>query len=528
MMTDRRYPSPRELGRALASIALLIAGAACSDHAHGPGADHDHGEGVASEPWAVTAWGERYEIFPEVDPLVAGALAVAHTHVTVLDGFAPLGEGRVAIVLRDAAGGEESFAEESPKRPGIFAVEVAPARAGEYELLFRVESAAGFEEIVGGRVRVGTAANPGRALDAPEPPADEIPFLKEQQWQAAFATAWTEAGELQPGISVPARVVPRPGGDRVLTAPASGRLEGEPWPYPGLTVRRGAPVFRLVPWLDENVSLAEREATVAALEAELGPAAARAERQERLASEGVVSREGAELAAGERDALAARLAGARRDVETARRARSGDGIASEILTVSAPFDGRVATVEATAGQSIDAGAAVAHFVATGGWWLELALPPRVAAALAPGPLELALRPRGGEPVRLAPGAARLVSIAPEVDPASGRIVALVELPHGLGGFAAGEAVEVELAGGEPRRGIVAPETALVDDAGVAVVYVQSSGEGFLRREVRVVGRRSGRVLVEGLRPGERLVTLGGAAIRRSTLVSSGVADGHVH
>jgi RND family efflux transporter MFP subunit len=516
-------------GAVLAALVALAA-AACGgdDHEHGAEAGHSHDAAAEAEPWAVTAWGELYEIFPEIDPLVAGRVAESHTHVTVLEGFAPLTEGRVAIVLRADDGDEQVFEQRTAKRPGIFGVEVAPARVGEFELLFRVDAAAGSEEIAGGRVRVGDDSSPGGPIDAPEPPADEISFLKEQQWKVPFATRWAAAGELRPGITAPARIVPRPGGDRVLTAPASGRLEGEPWPYPGLAVRRGATLFRLLPRLDEDVSLAEREASVAALEAELVPATARAERALRLADEGVVSREEAEIATGERDALAARLAGARRDVETFRHARTGGAGSGETLAVTAPFDGVVAVVEATPGQSVDAGAAVAHFVAAGNWWLELALAPRAAAALEPGPIELALRPRGGETIALEAGAARLVSIAPEIDPASGRVIALAELPAGLGGLSAGEPVEAELAGGAARRGVVVPAAALVDDAGVPVVYVQSSGEGFVRREVRIVVRRAERALIEGVEPGERVVTVGGSAIRRSTLAGAGVGEGHVH
>ena len=61
-----------------------------------------------------------------------------------------------------------------------------------------------------------------------------------------------------------------------------------------------------------------------------------------------------------------------------------------------------------------------------------------------------------------------------------------------------------------------PPSALVDDAGVTVAYVQLEGESFARREVRVAGAAGRRrALVDGLRAGERLVTRGGGAIRRS-------------
>lgn len=513
---------------ALAALALLAA--ACAPHDHVPGADPAHGEPAGAEPWAVTAWGERYELFPEIDPLIAGQVAESHTHVTVLDGFAPLVEGRVAIVLRDASGAEQVFEQTVAKRPGIFGVELAPAREGEFDLLFRVDSAAGAEEIAGGRVRVGTAAAPGGALAAESEaaPFEEIPFLKEQQWKTRFATAWTASGRLVPGLVAPARVVPRPGGDRILSAPAAGRLEAEPWPHAGLAVGRGRAIFRLVPRLDEDVSLAERESEVAALEAELVPAAARAARAAALAAEGIVPREEVEIAEGEKRALEARLAGARRDVDTAHRARSGAATAGESLAIAAPFDGVVAEVEVTAGQSVEAGTELGRFVAAERWWIEAALPPRLAGALAPGPVDATLRLPGEAPRPLAPGAARLVALAPAVEEASGRVEALIELPPGLADLRAGLALELELAAGTPLEGIVAPADAVVDDAGVPVVYLQRSGEGFERREIVLLARQGERVLLAGVRPGERLVVRGAAAIRRATLAGAGVGEGHVH
>jgi hypothetical protein len=75
---------------------------------------------------------------------------------------------------------------------------------------------------------------------------------------------------------------------------------------------------------------------------------------------------------------------------------------------------------------------------------------------------------------------------------------------------------------------VIPASSLVDDSGVEVVYVQLSGESFDRREVRVEARQGPRALVRGITPGERIVTKGGNAIRRSSLLGSGGVEGHVH
>lgn len=63
----------------------------------------------APEGWSVTAWGDRFEVFAETGPLVAGAAVTSNAHVTVLSGFAPLKQGAVTLVLRSSNGAEEAF-----------------------------------------------------------------------------------------------------------------------------------------------------------------------------------------------------------------------------------------------------------------------------------------------------------------------------------------------------------------------------------------------------------------------------------
>ena len=124
-------------------------------HDHGDadqGDDHGHPHG-GDESWAVTAWGSHFEIFAEADPLVAGETSKSHTHVTALDDFSPLREGRVEIVLR-GNGMEKVYAEEHALRDGIFDVEISAPSVGRYILFFRIAGAGRVEEIPAGR-RVG-------------------------------------------------------------------------------------------------------------------------------------------------------------------------------------------------------------------------------------------------------------------------------------------------------------------------------------------------------------------------------------
>jgi len=74
-----------------------------------------------------------------------------------------------------------------------------------------------------------------------------------------------------------------------------------------------------------------------------------------------------------------------------------------------------------------------------------------------------------------------------------------------------------------------PESAVIDDAGRPVVFVQKGGETFQRRPVKLGVRNSGLVQVrEGISLGDRVVTRGAYLIRLSTMSSAVPAHGHVH
>jgi RND family efflux transporter MFP subunit len=517
-----RIPGPMATLAALgAAIGLTL----------GCGATHRGSEPPPhAESWSVTAWGELYEVFPEVDALAAGAAAAAHTHVTVLEGFAPLQDGAVEIVLRDERG-EQTFRADAPTRPGIFTVTLVPESAGGYDLAFRIRSAAGSEEIRGGRVRVGPAGAPGGSVRAPTPRGatgggEPVPFLKEQQWRADFATAWVRSGSLPPVTRGLARVRPPAGGEATVTAPVDGVLQARPWPYLGAPVRAGDALFRLVPRVAAERSLPGLGAEVASLEVELAAARARLGRLEELLEVEAASRREVEEARVRLATLEGRFDAARRDLAAARAAREGQGTA-DAHTLRAPFAGEVAAVSASPGAAVAAGDALARVVRTDRAWLEVELPPEGARLLAAsGPAGVVVETGEGPALAIRQDSVRLVSVAPEVDPARGTVTALLELR--APGLRLGTTVEAELLLAGEREGVVVPTSALVDDGGVTVVYLQLSGERFVRQEVEVEARQGERALVEGLAPGQRLVTRGGDAVRRATLMSSGQAEGHVH
>ncbi len=501
-----------------------IRGAANRGGAHGA---------AEAEPWAVTAWGQHFELFPEIDALAAGDAASAHVHVTLLEGFKPATEGSVTIVLGGAGGHEERFASNTVVRPGIFNVEIRPVEAGERDLAFEVEVGGVAETIPGGRVRVGTAEDPGGLVEPPRGLAnagdgETVDFLKEQQWRTAFATAWAETGSLQPSLSGTARVEPPSGGEVILTAPVDGVVRAARWPHTGQPVAAGEALLSLIQSSPSTTSLAELEASVRELSALSSVAAARAERLESLLAKEAVSRREVDQARAEATGLEARLEAAQTELAAADAGRKGR-VGVPGLEIIAPFAGRVAEMIVSPGQQVAAGAPLLRVVRERPVWVRVALTPDDAARLGAGVAGLILDTGGSaSAVELAPGEIRLIAVAPEVDSRSGTVEALIEVDRSVDQLRPGlrAAAQVLLPG--KIEGMLLPDSAVVDDAGVPVVYVQVEGESFSRRVVTVQHRQGDLVLVDGVLPGERVVTSGGATIRRASLLASGTVEGHVH
>jgi RND family efflux transporter MFP subunit len=518
-------------------VILALAGCQATEnaadpegHAHEETDDHGHDHGEV-ESWAVTAWGEHFEIFAEADPLIAYGVSNSHTHVTVLEDFSPLLEGLVSAVLRDASGQEAVFEQPFALRDGIFDVEIVPTEEGQYDLVFRVEGAGRTEEIPGGRVRVGDDHHPGGLVthDHEEASAEEVSFLKEEQWKTRFATEWIRSGRIRESARGTGRVRPAAGGELHVAAPIDGIVVSDPWPFVGLARSTGEPVLALSSRVSQGRTLSELQALDTEKSAELALAQERLTRLEGLLEVGAVSSAEVDAARARVQTLEAQAESARRQMTVVQGAGNG-AQRTPVLEVTAPFAGEVAEILVSPGQAVSAGDPLVRMVRVEPVWVEVHLAPHDAQRLRVGVSGLWVRTTGDRARTLFESdQVALVSIAPEVSPRTGRVAALIRVDTELTRLRLGSAVEAEVLLTEGHEGVVVPASAIVDDAGVPTAFVQLDGETFERRELTINGREGDQYLVEGVRIDERLVTVGGAAIRRASLISSGGADhGHVH
>jgi RND family efflux transporter MFP subunit len=264
------------------------------------------------------------------------------------------------------------------------------------------------------------------------------------------------------------------------------------------------------------------------LEALSSAATARAERLEALLAKQAVSQREVEQARADATVLGARLQAGRDALAASDAGRTGRGGVSG-LEITAPFAGRVAETLVSPGQQVAAGTALLRVVRERPVWVRVAVTPDDSGRLQDGIAGLILDTGGSaEAVEIITDDLRLVAVAPEVDPRAGTVEVLVEVDRSVDQLKPGLRATAQVLLPGEIDGMLLPDSAVVDDAGVSVVYIQLDGETFARRMISVEHRQADLVLVDGVLAGERVVTVGGAAIRRASLLASGSVEGHVH
>jgi multidrug efflux pump subunit AcrA (membrane-fusion protein) len=115
-----------------------------------------------------------------------------------------------------------------------------------------------------------------------------------------------------------------------------------------------------------------------------------------------------------------------------------------------------------------------------------------------------------------------------VDPQSRTFPVIYQVDNRDRSIAIHQALHVRLLTKASGVAPAVPESALVDDGGRPVIFIQESGEAFLRRPVKLGIREGGYVQVLGVFPGERVVTRGAHLIRLAAMSNQVPAHGHVH
>ena len=447
-------------------------------------------------------------------------------HFTDLSTFEPVRAGRASVRLTGAEDAE--FAVDSPGRPGIFGVDVTPTRAGRYRLELVLDAPGLMDRHDLGEVTVLTAATAETFATAEEPEDGSIPFLKEQQWALDFATALAERLQMGESLVLAAEIEPRTGGRIDVTAPVAGRLAGDlPARAVGSRVTRGDTLAEIVPRSGHGEDRPALELDVAEARDALELARAARARVERLVEVGALPARRQLEARVAQQTAEARVTAAEAHLAQLDATRTGEGEGARDIRfiLRAPMSGVVAESDATPGASVEEGARLFRLVALDRVHIVGSLPEAALSRvdeLVGAELEV---PGLAAPVALD----RLVAVGRVLDPDARTIPIIYELSDPEPWLAIGQAVSLRVFVSATTEAVTVPESAIVDDAGQPVIFVQAAGESFERRAIRLGNRESGLVQITGdIAAGERVVVRGAPLIRLAALSPQVPAHGHTH
>lgn len=308
---------------------------------------------------------------------------------------------------------------------------------------------------------------------ADEPKAEQAPT-------ATIKSAVATLGASRDDMTVYGAAEAGPGGERSVIALREAILVTILAPT-GTAVRAGQPIATLKPSPTAAFDLAKASSDVVAASAALARAL-------RLRADGLVS---------DSDVETARAA-----ARTAAATKASTGSGSTILR--APVAGTVRNLNARPGDQIAAGTAVATIAAAGERRSRFGVAPSVAARIRPGQ-QIRIEPLGGGLTITA----TVVGVDPAVDATTRLASVFARVPASVG---VGTPLRGQVAVGASVSGVTIPYAALLDDAGQSFVFVVDKGT--VRKRNVSPGSSSGETIaiLNGLQPGERVVTEGGTAL----------------
>ncbi len=510
-------------------VVVLVVAAALSCGRH----EHEEEAAPDREALSFTHFTDRTELFVEFKALAKGVESPFAAHVTRLSDFKPLAAGTVTAILSEGGAPAERFSADAPSVPGIFRPVAKPQHAGQRRLIFEIA----FDGAVS-RHDLGlmTVFESEEAAIAAAPKEEEegggIVYLKEQQWKTEFATAPVVEAEIRGSVPANGALRPRPDGEARVGAPAGGRfLARGTYPQVGMTVARNQILGVIAPRVPSDVdpaslNLDEQRARIALQQAQ----AERVRLEGLFAQEAVPERRVNEARRQEQTARADLQAAQSRLAQYRGTQSTTGGAAGGRFEVRSPVAGTIVTVSVAPGEFVEDGRELFHVVDLSRLWLELQIPEGQIGQVQSSN-SVWFQPEGF-PVAFRVGpetGGRVIASGGVVNPQTRTFPLIFEVPNPNGQLKAGMFVRAQVFTASFVRGIVVPLSAVVDEDGQPVAYVELEGELFERRPLRL-GTRQGDLVqaVEGLRAGDRVVTRGAYNIRLQAASGAVPAHGHAH
>ncbi len=494
----------------MAVIAMLCIGCAdkkAKEHGHEHAAD-------GLEPLAFTLYTDKTEIFVEFKPLVVGSKSSFAAHFTILgETFLPLLEGKVTVKLIVGENGIQNRAD-TASSPGIFRLALVPKKAGVGKLIFNIETKDYTDQIVIENITVYPDEHTALSKQAEAASSDEITYLKEQAWKVEFANAPVAKVAFSDIIKTNGQILSALGDEVMVTANASGivHFSGNK-SIVGSEVYNGANLFSI-----SGGNLAENnlDANYKEAKANYDKSKADFERASELIKDNIIS---------QKEFLQSKVTYENTQIIFNTKAKN---YSSNGQSIYSPINGFIKNIFVSEGQYVEAGTPLVIISQNKKLVLQANVSQRYFSKL-PSIASANFQTVGNEKVMNTQELnGKIISYGKSASANSPFIPLTFEIDN-IGNIIPGSVAEVYLKTSNIPNALVVPISSLLEEQGSFYVYVQSSGESFQKREVKLGASDGINVqLLSGVTEGERVVTKGAYQIKLSTASGALPAHGHEH
>ena len=495
----------------LYTVAVLLM-VACQSNQNNSGNPKEGTASTELPSLAYTIYTEKSELFAEFRSMVAGDTTKLAGHFTQLgELFTAITDGTITISL---SVGDNTVSQESSvsSSPGIFRYAIVPGKAGIGKMVFDIKNKDYTDQIVIDNVTV--YADTKSAIDAKkeEPKGSQISYLKEQAWKVEFANMPVIRQSFNEIIKTTGEILPAQGDEMVVTANANGivTFSGNK-AVVGTSVRAGEMLFAIS---GKNLTDGNTETRFTQAKVAYDKAKADFDRGQELSKDNIVS---------QKDFLEIK---ARYETEQANYNNLSRNYQSGGQKVVSPISGFVKNVLVAEGQYVSIGQPIASVSQNRNLVLKAEVSQKFFSKL---PLISSANFKtayDGKTYKALNG--KLLSFGKSND-ANTLFIPVTFSFDNKGEVVPGSLVDVYLKLQPFDGAIVIPVSALIEEQGMFYAYVQTAGESFVKRELKLGGSDGINIQVlSGLNEGERVVTKGAYQIKLATASGAIPLHGHAH
>jgi RND family efflux transporter MFP subunit len=500
-------------------VAGLLTGCKDDNHKHGD-AEHGHLHGdevhtsVEIEPLAYTLYTDKSELFVEFKPLIVGETSKFAAHFTQLgENFKAVTEGSVTVSL---IGNKTQLTDkaEEPSSPGIFRLALNPENPGTYQLVFDIQTKEFSDKITIANITVYPDTKTALVNQQEQTIGEEIVYLKEQAWKIDFANKEVKRQTFTEIIKTTGQVLPAPGDETTIIAKSKGIITfGNNKKLIGSAVNAGETLFII-----SGAGLTEGNLDTKYKEAKNNYEKSKIdfERAKELVKDNVISQKYFQE-------IQLRYKNAQTTFNTIETNYTAGG-----HKIMSPIQGYIKNVMISEGEHVEIGQPIAIVFQNLKLILKAELPQKYFSKLNSISSANFITANDSKIYSTDSLNGKLVSYGKSADNNAYYIPVNFEIDNN-GEIIPGSFVEVLLKTNVIRDALVIPYSALIEEQENYFAYVQTSGEGFQKRELKIgVNDGMNVQVLAGIKEGERVVTKGAYQIKLATMSGKMPAHGHEH